>query len=55
MPNEKERGPCKVAANGCLGKTPSKNSEHGDGDGDGKYVDWRWRKRVQGGLDHGDA
>ena len=49
-PSEVERGPCKVAAAGCLGKEPSKNSQHGDGDGKGKHVDWRWRKASKVGT-----
>ena len=48
-PSEVERGPCKVAAAGCLGKEPSKNSQHGDGDGKGKHVDWKWRKASKVG------
>lgn len=43
-PAEKTRGPCKVAALGCLGSVASANSEHADGDREGKYRNWRWRK-----------
>ena len=54
-PAEVVRGPCAVAAAGCLGVLPSKNADHAEGDGHGKYKNWRWtRVTMAGALTFGD-
>jgi hypothetical protein len=54
-PSEVVRGPCAVAAAGCLGCHPSKNSEHAEGDGHGKFLNWKWTRVSKAGtLKRGD-